>query len=60
MPRRRRCKPATGTVRDFGPDQVLVRDGDRPRDCKLILEGLACGYKLLGDGRRQIMSFHIA
>ena len=51
---------ATGTVRDFAPDQDLVRDGDRPRDCKLILEGLACGYKLLGDGRRQIMSFHIA
>ena len=59
MPRRRRCKPSTGTVRDFAPDQDLVRDGDRPRDCKLILEGFACRYKLLGDGRRQIMSFHI-
>jgi CRP-like cAMP-binding protein len=51
---------ATGMVRDFAPDQDLVRDGDRPRDCKLILEGVACGYKLLGDGRRQIISFHIA
>jgi CRP-like cAMP-binding protein len=46
-------------VRVFGPDQDLVSDGDHPTDCKLILSGFACTYKLLPDGRRQIMSFQI-
>ena len=27
--------------------------GDHPTDCKLILSGYACAYKLLLDGRRQ-------
>ena len=46
-------------VRSFGPNQDLVSIGDHPTDCKLILSGLACTYKLLPDGRRQIMSFQI-
>jgi len=50
---------AATRVRVFGPDQDLVSDGDRPTDCKLILSGFACTYKLLPDGRRQIMSFQI-
>lgn len=37
----------------------IVRDGDRPGHCFLILEGWACRYKLLGDGRRQILSIHL-
>jgi CRP-like cAMP-binding protein len=52
-------KAATTTVRPFRSDQDLVTDGERPHDCKLILEGFACRYKLLEDGRRQILSFHI-
>jgi CRP-like cAMP-binding protein len=36
-----------------------VRDGSRPGACTLILEGFACRYKLLPDGKRQIMSFQI-
>lgn len=40
--------------------QDIVRDGDKPAHCCLILDGWACRYKLLGDGRRQILSFHIA
>jgi CRP-like cAMP-binding protein len=39
--------------------QDIVRDGDKPSHCCLILNGWACRYKLLGDGRRQILSFHI-
>jgi CRP-like cAMP-binding protein len=50
---------AATRVRVFGPDQDLVSDGDRPTDCNLILSGFACTYKLLPDGRRQIMSFQI-
>lgn len=47
------------TVR-FGADEDVVVEGDRPSDCNLLLEGLACRYKLLPDGKRQIMSFHRA
>ncbi|APX83987.1 Crp/Fnr family transcriptional regulator [Methylorubrum extorquens] len=37
----------------------IMRDGDRPAHCCLMLDGWACRYKVLGDGRRQILSFHI-
>ena len=50
---------AATRVRVIGADQDLVSDGDQPTDCKLILSGFACTYKLLPDGRRQIMSFQI-
>lgn len=40
--------------------QDIVRDGDKPAHCCLILDGWICRYKLLGDGKRQIFSFHIA
>lgn len=49
--------PATTKV--LQPKQDIVRDGDRPSQCCLILDGWACRYKLLGEGRRQILSFHI-
>jgi CRP-like cAMP-binding protein len=45
--------------RTVGAGEDIVREGDRPRDCGLILEGFACRYKLLSAGRRQVMSFHI-
>ncbi len=41
------------------PRQDIVRDGDEPSQCCLILEGWACRYKILSGGRRQIFSFHI-
>lgn len=34
-----------------------MRDGDRPIDCNLLLEGFVCRYKLTIDGKRQILSF---
>ncbi len=42
-----------------GADQNLVRAGERPSDCKLVVSGFACRHKLLEDGRRQIVSFHV-
>ena len=47
-------------VRDLGADQDIVREGDRPSRCCLLLDGFACRYKLLDEGRRQILSFHVA
>jgi CRP-like cAMP-binding protein len=46
-------------VREVGADQDIVSEGDRPNDCKVILEGFVCRYKLLPHGRRQIMSIQI-
>ena len=40
--------------------QDIVRDGDRPSHCCLILDGWVCRYKLLSQGKRQIFSFHIS
>ncbi|WP_425324322.1 Crp/Fnr family transcriptional regulator [Methylobacterium frigidaeris] len=36
-----------------------MREKDRPSQCCLLLEGWACRYRMLGDGKRQIFSFHI-
>lgn len=40
----------------FEENTDLVREGQRPTECCLIVEGMACRYKLLGAGQRQIMS----
>ncbi|MBX9932104.1 MAG: Crp/Fnr family transcriptional regulator [Methylobacterium sp.] len=40
--------------------QDIVREKDQPTQCCLILDGWACRYKLLSEGKRQILSFHIA
>jgi CRP-like cAMP-binding protein len=44
----------------LGARHDIVRDGDKPSHCCLILDGWACRYKLLSQRRRQIFSFHIA
>lgn len=48
------------TVRRLGPNAHIVRDGDSPEYCALLLSGFAFRYKLTGDGARQIISLHIA
>jgi CRP-like cAMP-binding protein len=40
-------------------DQDVVREGDRPTRCFAVLEGFACTFKITGEGKRQISSFHI-
>ena len=47
------------TVRDFADGQDLVRGGDRPQHCCVVLTGFACRYLLLPDGRRQIVAMHL-
>ena len=41
-------------------NQDVVREGDSPSRCCLLISGFACTYKVTGDGRRQIMAFNIA
>lgn len=40
--------------------QDIVRDHDRPSQCCLVLEGYAFRYKMIDEGKRQILSFHSA
>ncbi|WP_336490590.1 Crp/Fnr family transcriptional regulator [Methylobacterium nigriterrae] len=47
-------------TRVLDPWQDLVREGNRPSLCGLVLNGWVCRYKMLSMGRRQILSFHIA
>ena len=35
----------------------LIRQGDRPENVLLVMDGWACRYKILPDGKRQIMAF---
>jgi CRP-like cAMP-binding protein len=43
----------------FKADQDIVRIGDRPTQCCLLLEGYTCVYKLTSEGKRQIMAVHV-
>jgi CRP-like cAMP-binding protein len=47
------------TVRDVSENTDIVREGDAPSGCCLVIEGYACRYKSLREGQRQIMSFHM-
>jgi CRP-like cAMP-binding protein len=46
-------------VRTVEPRRDVIREGDRPRAVNLVLDGWACRYKQLPDGRRQVVSFFI-
>ena len=41
---------------EIGADRDLTREGDRPENVHLVLDGFACRYKMLPDGKRQIMA----
>lgn len=44
---------------DVKPHHDIVKMGDHPTQCCLLLEGFSCVYKLTLEGRRQIMTLHI-
>lgn len=46
-------------MRDLPAGQDIVREGDCPSQCFLLVDGFAQRYKVVGEGRRQIMAFHI-
>lgn len=48
------------TIRLVAAGQDLVEDGEQPAQCGLLVEGWSYRYKLFAEGRRQILSFHIA
>ncbi|MEA1834758.1 Crp/Fnr family transcriptional regulator [Methylobacterium durans] len=50
---------ASRKARLVDPHQDIISEGDNPQHVNLILEGWACRYKHLEDGRRQIISFFL-
>src|ERR1700761_3688883 len=42
----------------YDPDHDIVREGDRPLECAVVLEGFVFRHKSVTEGGRQIMSFH--
>jgi CRP-like cAMP-binding protein len=47
------------TNRTFGKDGYIVREGQQTSECALLLRGFAFRQKLVRNGSRQIISFHI-
>jgi CRP-like cAMP-binding protein len=47
------------SIRRAAAGSEVVRAGDRPSESCLVVEGFLCRYKLLPNGARQIMSFHV-
>ncbi len=50
---------ALARTRDVRPGVDLILAGERPSECTLLLEGWACRYKLVPQGKRQITGFVI-
>jgi CRP-like cAMP-binding protein len=46
-------------VRSYEPNEDLIRQGDAPKAAALVLSGMVGRFHLLGNGRRQYLSFHI-
>ncbi|PZQ65104.1 MAG: cyclic nucleotide-binding protein [Phenylobacterium zucineum] len=46
-------------IRELTPREDLVLEGEPPRHVNLVLAGCACRYKMLEDGRRQIVAFFV-
>jgi len=43
----------------FRPQEYIVREGDKPQNCCLILAGFAFRHKVAGNGGRQVFSIHM-
>jgi CRP-like cAMP-binding protein len=46
-------------VAEIKSNQDIVRERSRPSASFLMLRGIACSYKVTGEGKRQILAFHI-
>jgi CRP-like cAMP-binding protein len=46
-------------LREIPARRDVVREGDKPRSVFLVLDGWACRYKQLPDGRRQVVGFFV-
>jgi CRP-like cAMP-binding protein len=47
----------TERQREYGAREDIIREGEHSADIHVVITGLACRYKYLEDGARQIMGF---
>jgi CRP-like cAMP-binding protein len=59
MERRRLDELISRERLEYAPKQDIIADQEHSSNCHVVLSGLACRYKLLSDGGRQIMAFLI-
>lgn len=45
-----------GRIRHYAPRTDIAREGEPPRVVRVVVSGWACRYKLVPDGRRQILA----
>ena len=55
----RALEAAVDKTRRFGPREDVIRDGEEASAVDVLLDGWACRYKVLPDGRRQIVGLLI-
>jgi CRP-like cAMP-binding protein len=55
--RRRLDELIAAKQQTFGAREDILAEGDHSDHCHVLLTGLACRYKILPDGERQIMAF---
>ena len=55
----RALEAAVDKTRRFGPREDVIRDGEGASALDVLLDGWACRYKVLPDGRRQIVGLLI-
>lgn len=49
----------TLSVRNLLPNEDFIRQGDRPRSCAIVVEGMLARYHVLESGHRQYLSLHL-
>ena len=47
-------------IRRLAPGAHIVRDGDTPDFCALLVTGFAYRHKITGEGGRQVIALHVA
>ena len=56
-------RKALGTLpfrtRTIAERRDIIRENSQPVESCLVVEGMLCRYKMLSNGRRQILSFHL-
>ncbi|HEX8669666.1 MAG TPA: Crp/Fnr family transcriptional regulator [Allosphingosinicella sp.] len=56
----RAIREAVAEIRDYPADRVFIRADEPLTVCSLLLDGIACRYKDLRDGQRQITELQVA
>jgi CRP-like cAMP-binding protein len=47
------------STRTHKPNENIILEGQQPKECCIVLEGLACQYKVLPEQRRRIIGFQV-